>query len=389
MKVMNKVKVAIIIYITTVFLIGISIFNSNAANNTNSSSNTANTSTNSSSSSSKTSSNANLSNLGIRPYDFSGFRYATTKYEVTVPANIESVEVYAQAQDSKAKVSGTGTKELKEGENIAEVTVTAEDGTTKTYTITITKESSSENPSTTTADTSKEEEGEGLASLNIQNVEISPEFKTNVYEYTAKYIGEATSMQIQANPTNEEYTVEIVGNEELKEGENIITILVSESNGDNVATYQITLNKSLVDEEAIAKEQANKEKQQKIIIGSVAAVLIILIIIIVIIKKRRNRIYAEEYSGVPFYGINDEDEDEYDEYDEDEEEPKALRKNKKAKRYEDIDEEELDNDEDVFDKTKKEELKEKFLDGYNKKTNDYEDYEMTNKRSRHKGKRFK
>ena len=56
------------------------------------------------------SSNANLSNLGIRPNDFSGFTPGTTTYNVTVPEDVESVEVYAAAQDSGATISGTGNQ---------------------------------------------------------------------------------------------------------------------------------------------------------------------------------------------------------------------------------------------------------------------------------------
>ena len=69
--------------------------------------------------------------------------------------------------------------------------------------------------------------------------------------------------------------VDVTGNEELKEGENIITILVSDKDGNNVATYQVTVNKSLVDEEAIAREEAKKQEEfrKKVIIGAVAAVI--------------------------------------------------------------------------------------------------------------------
>ena len=260
------------------------------------------------SSSSRESSNANLINLGIIPHDFSGFRSGTTSYSVTVPADTESVEVYAEAQDSNATISGTGTVNLQEGENTINVVVTTEDGTTKTYTIIITREAA-EN----TEENTEIIEGEGLASLSIQNIELSPKFETNVYEYTAKYIGEDTTLQIEANPTNEEYLVEIVGNEDLKEGENLITILVSDSDGNNVATYQITVNKSLVDEEALAREQAEQEQRQRMIIGAVIAVVVVIaIIVFVVIRRRRNRAFAEEYSGVPFYGMNKDDNDNKD-----------------------------------------------------------------------------
>ncbi len=310
------------------------------------------------SSSQEESSNANLINLGIRPYDFSGFRSGTTSYSVTVPADTESVEVYAEAQDSSATISGTGTVNLQEGENTINVVVTAEDGTTKTYTIIITREAA-EN----TEENTEIIEGEGLASLNIQNIELSPKFETNVYEYTAKYIGEGTTLQIEANPTNEEYQVEIVGNEDLKEGENLITILVSDSDGNNVATYQITVNKSLVDEEALARAQAEQEQRQRMIIGVVIAVVVVIaIIIFVIIRRRRSRAFAEEYSGVPFYGMNKDDDydinNDFKDENEDYEEDKKIMSR-------------LQDDED--ERARRERVRAKFLDGYSKSMTDREE----------------
>lgn len=79
------------------------------------------------------SSNANLSNLGIKPNDFSGFTPNKTEYDVTVPDDVDSIQIYATLQDSKAKILGTGTKELNYGLNEFTITVTAEDGTTKDY----------------------------------------------------------------------------------------------------------------------------------------------------------------------------------------------------------------------------------------------------------------
>lgn len=308
------------------------------------------------SSSSRESSNANLINLGIRPHDFSGFRSGTTSYSVTVPADTESVEVYAEAQDSNATISGTGTVNLQEGENTINVVVTAEDGTTKTYTIIITREAA-EN----TEENTEIIEGEGLASLSIQNIELSPKFEINVYEYTAKYIGEDTTLQIEANPTNEGYLVEIVGNEDLKEGENLITILVSDSDGNNVATYQITVNKSLVDEEALAREQAEQEQRQRMIIGAVIAVVVVIaIIVFVIIRRRRNRAFAEEYSGVPFYGMNNDD-DEVDDDNLDEEKEDYEEENQEIMSR-------LQDDE--REKARRERVRAKFLDGYSKNMTD-------------------
>ena len=343
------------------------------------------------------SSNANLSNLGIRPNDFSGFTPGTTTYNVTVPEDVESVEVYATAQDSNASISGTGNKTLEYGENALNVVVTAEDGTIKTYTINVTREGEETNET-------DETEGEteiinGLSNITIGDLELSPAFKKDVYEYTVKYIGENTSLDIQAVPTDPDYTVEILGNEDLKEGENIITILVADGEGNNVATYQLTVNKSLVDEEALAKEEEERQQQEQRKIFMIAGgiiVLILVIVIIIVIKRRRNRVYAEEFSGVPFAGINDEDEydNDYDNYDNDNQfdnyNVEPLSEQNDNLQTEENNQEtstRLDFD-DSKEKEEKEKAKRDFLEGYNSDyTDEYE--EDRPRRGRKKGKRFK
>ena len=387
--------------------------NVSAASSSSSSSSTGTTS--SSSTSSGKSNNANLSNLGIRPNDFTGFKPGTTTYNVTVPEDVESVEVYATASDSKATISGTGRKTLQNGANALNVVVTAEDGTTKTYTINVTREGTQEEQEE--EETSEEEITEvknGLSNITIGDLELSPSFKTDVYEYTVKYIGEDTSLDIQTVATDPSYTVEILGNEELQEGENTITILVSDSEGNNVATYQITVNKSLVDEEALAKEEEERQKQEQMrmlaIAGGIVA-LIVIIIIIIVIKRRRNRTYAEEFSGVPFARINDEDgydnnydnynnygnDNQFDNYDDepvnethndsyDNSENEALPEEiSQEENQETRSKLELDESEE---QREKEKAKRDFLEGYN---SDYMDeYEEDKPRKgRKKGKRFK
>ena len=166
----------------------------------------------------KESGNANLSNLGIRPNDFSGFTPETTTYNVTVPEDVESVEVYATKGQSGQTITGTGTKELQEGENTFKVVVTAENGTTqKTYTLTVTREAVAEENSEETPEVGATEltEGFGLSNLEIEGVELSPRFSTDVYEYTAKYTGDANQLNIKTTPTEEGTNVEITGNENL------------------------------------------------------------------------------------------------------------------------------------------------------------------------------
>ena len=306
------------------------------------------------------SSNANLSNLGIRPNDFSGFTPNTTTYNVEVPEDVDTVEVYAQAQDSNATIEGTGEVSLKEGINTITVQVTAEDGTIKTYTLNITRGEAQSETDTAVGT------GNGLSKLEISNAELEPEFKTDVYEYTVKYIGEGTSLEITPEVTQEGYTVEILGNEDLKEGENLISIVVTDAEGNNVATYQLIVNKSLVDEEALAREQEQRTKT--IIIAVAVAVLVIIAIVAIIIRKRRNRAYAEEYLE-PYSGMDDNDN------------LNSIQEDSNI----DLLEEEISQEDD--EQKLKEKMRKEFLDNYNLSDENNEYAEAT--RKRHKGKRFK
>ena len=334
------------------------------------------------------SSNANLKDFGIKPHDFSGFKPDKTSYKVTVPADTKSVEIYAILQDENAKITGTGIKNLELGDNNFDVTVIAEDGTKKTYKINIIRDGEGKGQQEDEQEKEIVEEqnteavqeqysGDGLASLNIENLELSPSFDTVIYEYIAKYIGEKTTLDIKTTTTDPYYTVEITGNEELKEGENIINVLVTDPDGKNVATYQITVNKSLVDEEAIEREKEEarkKEQQNRIIIGGSIGLVISVIIVVLIIRHRRDKAWAEEYS-VPFLGLNNE-----------EELPKLLKDDE-----DDFNTESINGFDENEQELTKEQAREKFLNSYNNDSNynDYNEIENTPRRKRHKGKRFK
>ena len=392
-----KNKIKNIIGITIILSTIIFCSNTYAANTTNSSNtstnsktnsssnsisnktNKTNTSSNTTSGSSTKSSDASLSDLGIKPNDFKGFKSGTTSYKTTVPEDVAEIEVYAKTTSSKATVTGTGKKKLENGTNKVEVIVTAENGTKKTYTIEITREGKNEETATTaqTEETTAANEniGDGLSSLKIEDLKIEPDFKTNIYEYRVKYIGEKEKLDIEAKTTNSNYKVEITGNNELKEGENIITILVSDANSNNIATYQVIVNKSLVDEETLAKEQEQKQKEEQkkkmMVAGGIgASLLVFIIVIIAIVKHRQNKAWAEEYS-VPYSGIND-DEDEF------------LQENEEIQNTANSNSENDFNEEPLT----KEKARETFLNNYNNSYDEIDDYGERPRR-KHKGKRFK
>ncbi|HJJ14967.1 MAG TPA: cadherin-like beta sandwich domain-containing protein [Clostridiaceae bacterium] len=295
---MKKNKIINIFFVITIVVVLLQGFTF-ASNNTssNSSSNSAQKS-NTSNTTTKTkakSSNANLSNLGMNPNDFTGFSENKTSYDVTVPNNVTQVEIYATKKDSKASLTGTGIKKLQEGQNTANVIVTAEDGTTKTYTINIKRLSKNEKQDTTEnldAKSSSNSKDLELSNLEIEGVNLEPSFESSTYKYEISIKGEQSNLDIKASTNNTSDKVEIIGNENLQNGQNIITILVTNSKSDEVATYQIYVNKNVIDSNTVDNEFGKTVKELKIklwIFRALVVIVVLGIIMLLIIKHKKNK----------------------------------------------------------------------------------------------------
>lgn len=319
---MKKNKIINIFFVITIVVVLLQGFTF-ASNNTssNSSSNSAQKS-NTSNTTTKTkakSSNANLSNLGMNPNDFTGFSENKTSYDVTVPNNVTQVEIYATKKDSKASLTGTGIKKLQEGQNTANVIVTAEDGTTKTYTINIKRLSKNEKQDTTEnldAKSSSNSKDLELSNLEIEGVNLEPSFESSTYKYEISIKGEQSNLDIKASTNNTSDKVEIIGNENLQNGQNIITILVTNSKSDEVATYQIYVNKNVIDSNTVDNEFGKTVKELKIklwVFRALVVIVVLGIIMLLIIKHKKNK---KEY--------DEEDENTDNKYDKDIL-PKSLR----------------------------------------------------------------
>lgn len=241
---------------------------------------------------------ARLKNMGIKEkaYDFTGFKRDRKEYSIEVPNKITSLTVYATPVDSKSKVAGTGKVTLKEGDNTVAVTVTAEAGNTETYTLKIKRKTAAEEASGDSDETLTDNVSGafGLSSLDIDDVNLRPEFDTEIYQYTIDLKEDLSQLEIETIPTADDTTVEIIGNENLHEGENLITILVKNKKTGQTATYQITVNKTLSADEGNGSEQVEEFSwlkpstwgKEEIIKAIIIAVLAVLIIIAIILKVK-------------------------------------------------------------------------------------------------------
>lgn len=295
---MKKNKIINIFFVITIVVVLLQGFtfasnntSSNSSSNSEQKSNTSNTTTKTKAKSS----NANLSNLGMNPNDFTGFSENKTSYDVTVPNNVTQVEIYATKKDSKASLTGTGIKKLQEGQNTANVIVTAEDGATKTYTINIKRLSKNEKQDTTEnldAKSSSNSKDLELSNLEIEGVNLEPSFESSTYKYEISIKGEQSNLDIKASTNNTSDKVEIIGNENLQNGQNIITILVTNSKSDEVATYQIYVNKNVIDSNMVDNEFGKTVKELKIklwVFRALVVIVVLGIIMLLIIKHKKNK----------------------------------------------------------------------------------------------------
>ncbi len=236
----------------------------------------------------KKSDNANLKSLVVENHELTpSFSSSANSYTMQVTNDVTELKITAEAEDEKATVSIKGEKNLKEGENIVTISVTAEDGTSiKSYEIKVTKL-----PETTLA----------LQSLNIEGTDIEDEFEPNTFNYEIQF-RELTKLNIEAVANEETAKVEIIGNEDLEEGENIITIMVTSEDGLQTVTYQIKAKK-LVANTTQQEEKKSMNPNIYIYIAIGAILLIALIIVIVYtIKNRKQEDFEEEENFEEFPG---------------------------------------------------------------------------------------
>ena len=110
-----------------------------------------------------------LSSIKLDNYTITGFNKNTTSY--TVSTTKSKVVLSATKTSSKAKVTGTGTKNLKCGSNVYSLKVTAENGDTKNYTVGIKR----------VCDTNV-----FLENINVSEGKLSPNFSKTETSYEVK-----------------------------------------------------------------------------------------------------------------------------------------------------------------------------------------------------------
>lgn len=228
------------------------------SNNTSNNNSSGKSSNNNTSTTVKKSDNSNLSSIQIAEGVISPeFSKTVKEYTVNVPYEATKLSIAATPEHSKGTVTINGNDELKVGENLIEIIVTAEDSSTDKYTIKAIR-AKQELSLQTLSIYYVNENGEKV------ELKLEPQFSFDVYSYSVNDILAHTiqSLSVEAKANAENAKVEIVGNDELKSGTNEITIKVSvtdEAGLEEQKTYTIKVQK---EEEPVVVELTTIQKIQ-------------------------------------------------------------------------------------------------------------------------------
>ena len=261
------------------------------------------------------------------------FNRSQTSYILSFPYDfdyktLEKISINAVKEDTKEKIEGTGVKEVKVGTNVYNLVVTAENGETRTYAIKLIKPEISEDKNIR------------LATLKLSYIDESGKtvelpldktFNAETFEYSLNVESIVKSIKIDTTlpEGSEGIKVSVSGNEDLQDGENVITITLFNEHDDTEnpkkTIYTIKVNKAAaVTAETAIMQPAEKTPEKKvnfkliigIILGIILLLIIILIILLIVSKKQSKDNEPDDYG---FISEDDENGENYEDYEDDNE----------------------------------------------------------------------
>lgn len=167
------------------------------------------------------------------------------------------------------------TQDMFGGKNIT-ITVTEEDGTEKKYTLSFEENLEAQNIN--------------LKTLQVEGFDLYPKFREGMHQYNLTINEKIEKLQIIAETENENATIEVIGNDNLTEGNNTIKIIVTAEDGITKGEYNIN---TYISDFEIEVEEENK-------IPAIIAIIVLSIIIValfVYIIKNNRKDSVKKYKG--------------------------------------------------------------------------------------------
>lgn len=216
----------------------------------------------------------------------------TTEYTLTVPEGTTEITLSGALINEEDEVVGLSSYIIDSDNMTISVVVTTLNGEEKVYTINVVRTVNSSDEDETVDETVEVAEtfaatpivyyvyssNNYLKSLNIKDYDI--DFNRDTLEYKLKVKSDVKFLDITAITEDYRSRVEINGNEEFKEGKNVVTIKVTAENGEE-REYKLLVEKETKD---VAEEEEKNGNAERIVI-IILIILVVLGLLYLIFKK--------------------------------------------------------------------------------------------------------
>lgn len=162
------------------------------------------------------------------------FNKNTLSYTLIVDNSVTTANITGTTEDSKATVSGLGSKTLRVYSNPFNITVSAENGATRRYTINIIRRDESGNAGALSTNNT-------LRKLDLDVCDL--EFKSEVLEYRCEVDNLIEDYILNVEVSDDKAVVQRDAPNKLSLGENVISLKVTSESGD-VRIYTISITRS-------------------------------------------------------------------------------------------------------------------------------------------------
>lgn len=213
------------------------------------------------------------------------FYRETFEYNVeNLDESINEIEISAVAEDERASISGLGKISLNEGENRITLAVTAENESVREYIIVVNRKQT------------LQESDLRLQTLEISKINRNGEFSIldipfdkETFEYSLDVEEDIEDLDVNPSVEKEGIIVEVTGDKNLKEGENIVNIALMSQADENMQTnYIIKVNRQ--SKIATSAEIVKMDETWKIVTICILIVLLVGEIILYAYLKKKGKI---------------------------------------------------------------------------------------------------
>lgn len=199
------------------------------------------------------SNNVNSTNLAILRLNKEGitpnFQKDIKEYYIIVDENTNHLDVTAIPENENSTVSVSGNNNLKSGANTISIKVISQNKKQEAeYKIYVTKTEDMKNANA------------NLENLAIEYQTLAPHFVENVMNYQLEVANDVENLNVLAIPQNQNANVKVVGTNNLKQGDNEVTVTVTAPNDITFKKYVINVHK--MSKEETANEPNNEQTQE-------------------------------------------------------------------------------------------------------------------------------